>query len=107
MAEKTVGEYIDEAIERLKEVSADYETDEETQDKANAAITQLRNQRQNAALDAISNRTPNLQSLLGELNGVIEGHEHRSAAGAMSTLVGFTNEIRQVVDIVRGEGDDE
>lgn len=106
-AEKNTKDHYLEAIKKLEAISSDFETNDADREKANKAITVLRTKLQDLALDSIANRAANLRQLMHELDGVTQGHGHTGAAEAMSTLVSFSSEIKQIVDAVRGEDEDE
>jgi hypothetical protein len=95
MSDEPTSRLYQDAIEKLQAVSADFGVDDATRGAANAQIAALRDKIQDAALDEVSARTPNLQALSSRLSAVLD----RAQGGNVSGLQALARKVKSAIGV--------
>lgn len=102
MADNKVSELYKKAIKELQAVIAHPDTDDATREEADRKLKAFRTKSQDAALDAIVARTPNLQAFMNDLQAVVTKAGHGDSSTVVAKITGLIGEAKNLIDLGKG-----
>jgi len=102
MADIKVSEIYKSTIKELQAVIANVDTDDATREEADKKLKVYRTKVQDAALDAITARTANLQALMLDMQSIIDKADHAGSSESVAKLRGMISEAKGFIDIGKG-----
>ena len=102
MADRKPSDVLKDTIKALKAMSADGDVEQSAADEANKQVAILTTKVQEAALDAIVSRTPNLQTLTQGLEAVLAKAGHNDSSQSVAKVRGLLAEAKTFIDMTKG-----